>query len=129
MQAVPSYLPTPSHRLHSQATLADGRVERMDVQSILEDVILIGVVIAAGCERCTERAVGRALSQGVPDVLIRRTLRVVAGIRSQKCFGQAVGPEVVAHMEKPLEAGWQALQRTERSTASCGCGESSTAVR
>lgn len=101
----------------------------MDVQSTLDDMILIGVVIAAGCERCAERAVDRASSHGVPDVLIRRTLRVVAGIRSEECFGQAVGPEVVARMEKPLDAGWKVLQQSAPSRERPGCCESPAAVR
>jgi hypothetical protein len=75
----------------------------------LEDLVPIAVVIAAGCERCAERMVRRALQQGSPRRLVERTLGIVAHVRSTDCFVAAVGPEVVARMDKPLEAGRRAL--------------------
>jgi hypothetical protein len=82
----------------------------------LEDVISIAVVIAAGCERCAERMVERALSQGTPGHLVKRTLGIVARVRSTECFAQAVGPEVIARMAKPLQAGRRALRESGLST-------------
>ena len=75
----------------------------------LEDVIPIAVVIAAGCESCTQSMVERALNQGTPAQIVRRTLGIVARLRSTGCFVQAVGPEVIARMEKPLQAGRRTL--------------------
>jgi alkylhydroperoxidase/carboxymuconolactone decarboxylase family protein YurZ len=75
----------------------------------LEDLIPIAVVIAAGCESCAEKMVHRAIDQGSPKPLIGRTLRIVARLRSLDCLAQAVGPEVIARMDKPLQAGEKAL--------------------
>jgi hypothetical protein len=87
----------------------------------LEDVIPIAVVIAAGCESCTESMVERALNQGTPAQLVRRTLGIVARLRSTDCFVQAVGPEVIARMEKPLQAGRRALLGSGLSTREPTC--------
>jgi hypothetical protein len=87
----------------------------------LEDLIPIAVVIAAGCEPCAERMVERALSQGTPGHLVRRTLGIVARARSTECFVQAVGPEVIARMEKPLQAGRRALREAGLSTKERKC--------
>ncbi len=76
----------------------------------LEDVIPIAVVIAAGCERCAERMVSAALARGAPKLYIERTLRIVAHLRSRDCFAQAVGPEVIARMARPLAAGKKRLR-------------------
>ncbi|MBZ5589741.1 MAG: hypothetical protein LAO05_14380 [Acidobacteriia bacterium] len=87
----------------------------------LEDVIPIAVVIAAGCERCAERMVERALSQGTPGHLVRLTLAIVARVRSTGCFVRAVGPEVIARMEKPLQAGSKTLRESGLSTEERPC--------
>ena len=86
----------------------------------LQALIPIAVVIAAGCESCATSMVERALSQGTPKHLIRRTLATVAYVRSRGCFAQAVGPDVVARMEKPLEAGTRALGGPRNSTQKTG---------
>jgi hypothetical protein len=88
----------------------------------LQTLIPIAVVIAAGCESCATSMVERALSQGTPEPLIRRTLATVAYVRSRVCFAQAVGPDVVARMGKPLEAGTRALRGSRRSTQRAGGG-------
>ncbi len=75
----------------------------------LEDLIPIAVAIAAGCERCAETLVNRALERGGGKPLVGRTLAIVAAVRSRSCFAQAVGPEVIARMDGPLEAGKKAL--------------------
>lgn len=82
----------------------------------LEDLIPIAVVIAAGCESCAERMVRRALEQGSPKSLIERTLGIVAHLRSLDCLAQAVGPEVIARMEKPLQAGRRTLRGVNLAT-------------
>jgi len=82
----------------------------------LEDLIPIAVVIAAGCESCAERMVRRALQQGSPMSLIERTLGIVAHLRSLDCLTQAVGPEVITRMEKPLQAGRKTLRGADLST-------------
>lgn len=87
----------------------------------LEDVIPIAVVIAAGCEHCAESMVERALSEGTPPELVRRTLGIVARVRSTECFVQAVGPEVIARMEKPLHAGRRALREVGLSPKERKC--------
>jgi alkylhydroperoxidase/carboxymuconolactone decarboxylase family protein YurZ len=87
----------------------------------LEDVIPIAVVIAAGCERCAESMVKRALSQGTPEELVRRTLGIMARVHSTECFVQAVGPEIIARMEKPLQAGRKALWESGLSTEERTC--------
>jgi hypothetical protein len=76
----------------------------------LEDVIPIAVVIAAGCESCAQSMVKRALRQGAPGQLVRQTLAIVARVRSADCFVEAVGPDVIARMEKSLQAGRNALR-------------------
>jgi hypothetical protein len=87
----------------------------------LEDVIPIAVVIAAGCESCTESMVERALNQGTPAQLVRRTLGIVARLRSTDCFMKAVGPEVIARMEKPLQAGRRTLLESGLSAKEPTC--------
>ncbi len=87
----------------------------------LEDVISIAVVIAAGCERCAESMVKRALSQGTPEELVRRTLGIVARVRSIECFVQAVGPEIIARMEKSLQTGRKTLRESGLSTEERTC--------
>jgi hypothetical protein len=87
----------------------------------LEDLIPIAVVIAGGCEPCAERMVLRALRQGSPRRQIERTLGIVAHLRSQGCFAQAVDAEVIARMEKPLQAGRKALREAQPSLEDPPC--------
>lgn len=90
----------------------------------LGDLITIAVVIAAGCERCTENAVQRALLMGCEKSLIDRTLGIVARLRSVDCLVRAVGPEVIARMERPLQAGKKVLQdHSTENHEGCGCAD------
>jgi len=91
-----------------QADCGCGSSERATPR--LEDLIPIAVVIAAGCEGCAERMVQRALGRGSTRPPIQQTLGIVAHLRSRDCFVQAVGAEVIAQMERPLEAGMKALR-------------------
>jgi hypothetical protein len=77
----------------------------------LEEVIPIAVVVAAGCERCAETMVQRALLHGSTRALIARTLAIVGRVCSAGCFRQAVGPEVVARMEASLQSAQKAALR------------------
>ena len=79
-------------------------------ESNLEDLILLATVIAAGCESCAENAVARALEHGSASRHIQKALQIIAKIQKLDCFGKAVGPEVVARMERPLAAGRRTLR-------------------
>jgi hypothetical protein len=76
----------------------------------LEDVVLIATVIAAGCEPCAEKAVARALEHDFSHRHIQRTLDIIAKIQKLDCFTQALGPDVVARMNRPLAAGRRTLR-------------------
>jgi hypothetical protein len=77
----------------------------------LQNLIPIAMVIVGGCESCAEKMVERALLEGSTFQEIDKTLRIVAGMQKLGCFAGAVGPEVTARMEKPLEAGRRTLQK------------------
>ncbi len=81
----------------------------------LQDLIPIAMVIVGGCEPCAENMVKRALKQGSSWQDIDKTLRIVAGLQALDCFAKAVGPEVIARMEKPLAAGRRTLDNAPRS--------------
>ena len=87
----------------------------------LEDLIPVAVVIGAGCERCAEGTVEQALRRGSAKRLIERTLGIVAHLRSQDCFVEAVGPDVIPRMEKALEAGKKALREADPPTKDREC--------
>jgi len=76
----------------------------------LADLIPIAMVIAAGCEDCAERMVGRALQQGCRRSAIEQTLGIVTYLSSRDCFAQAVGPEAVGRMAGPLRAAKRAVR-------------------
>ncbi len=80
-------------------------------ESRLQDLIPIAMVIVGGCEPCAESMVNRALKQGSSWQDIDKTLRIVAGTQALECFARAVGPEVIARMEKPLAAGRRTLEK------------------
>ncbi len=75
----------------------------------LQDLIPIVMVIVGGCEPCAENMVKRALQQGSSWHEIDKTLQIVASMQKLDCFAKAVGPEVIARMEKPLVAGHRTL--------------------
>ncbi len=80
-------------------------------EPILQNLIPIAVVIAAGCEKCAEKAVTRALNEGSSPQDIEKTLAIVACLVEGGCLAAAVGPEIVARMRKPLAAGRRTLER------------------
>jgi hypothetical protein len=75
----------------------------------LEDLIPIALVVAAGCESCAENAVARAVEHGSPWRHIQKALQVIAKMQKLDCFAKAVGPDVIARMERPLAAGRRTL--------------------
>ena len=77
----------------------------------LQDLIPIVMVIVGGCEPCAESTIKRALQQGSSWEDIDKTLQIVANMQRLDCFAKAVGPDVVARMEKPLAAGRRTLQQ------------------
>jgi hypothetical protein len=79
----------------------------------LQDLIPIVMVIVGGCEPCAENMVNRALQQGSSWHDIDRTLQIVAGMQKLDCFAKAVGPGVIARMEKPLAAARRTLQEAK----------------
>lgn len=83
--------------------------ERTEVS--LQDLLPIAMVIVGGCEICAEKMVERAIHEGNSFQDIDKTLRIVAGMQKLGCFANAVGPEVVSRMDKPLAAGWRTLEK------------------
>ncbi len=75
----------------------------------LQDLIPIAVVIVGGCESCAEKMVERALHEGSSWEDIDRTLRILAGMQKLDCLVKAIGPEVIARMDKPLAAAQRTL--------------------
>jgi AhpD family alkylhydroperoxidase len=70
----------------------------------LQDLIPIAVVIAAGCQSCAEKMVNRALEMGSSREHIQKTIQIVAHLQKLDCLVEAIGPEGIARMEKPLAA-------------------------
>ena len=83
-------------------------------ESRLQDLIRIAMVIVGGCEPCAESMVNRALRQGSSWQEVDKALRIIAGTQALDCFAKAVGPDVIARMEKPLVAGRRALENAIR---------------
>jgi hypothetical protein len=82
----------------------------------LQDLLPIAMVIAGGCESCAEKMVERALHEGSSFQDVDKTLRIIAGMQKLGCFANAVGPEVVSRMDKPLEAGRRTLEKALHSS-------------
>ncbi len=90
----------------------------------LQNVIPIAVVVVGGCEPCAEKMVTQALAQGSSWEDIDETLRILADMQKRQCVIQALGPETIARMEKPLVAGRKTLEQSkpaEAVAATCGC--------
>ncbi len=90
----------------------------------LQNLIPIAVVVVGGCEPCTEKMVKQALAQGSSWQDVDETLRILADMQKRQCVSQALGPETIARMEKPLAAGRWTLDRAkpaEDATSDCGC--------
>ncbi len=107
----------PNEETEASATPGVARPSRSVTEGRLQDLIPIAMVIVGGCEPCAENVVNRALQQGSSWQDIDKTLRIIASMQRLDCFAKAVGPDVVARMDKPLAAGRRALQEaTSAST-------------
>jgi carboxymuconolactone decarboxylase family protein len=93
------------------AATSESESSRHLSEARLQDLIPIAMVIVGGCEPCAESMVNRALKQGSSWQDIDKTLRIVAGTQALECFAKAVGPDVIARMEKPLAAGRRTLEK------------------
>ena len=92
----------------------------------LQNLIPIAVVVVGGCEPCAEKMVTQALAQGSSWQDVDETLRMLADMQKRQCVIQALGPETVARMEKPLAAGRRTLEEAKLEnavTVGCGCSE------
>ena len=88
---------------------------------VLEDLVPLAAVIGAGCEPCAERMVARALEREDAKPFVARTLAILAGVSTGKCFAEAVGPETMERMKRALRAGRNALDRSGAARTTC-CG-------
>jgi len=95
----------------SIASEFDTRSPEVRSEAKLQDLIPIAMVIVGGCETCAEKMVTRALEVGASWQDVDKTLRIVAGTQRLDCFARAVGPEIVARMDKPLAAGRKTLEQ------------------
>ncbi len=97
-------------------------MENIRSKGMLANLVPIAVVVVGGCEPCAEKMVKQALAQGSSWQEIDETLGILADMQKRDCVKQALGPEVVARMEKPLAAGRRTLQQArEAEAAACGC--------
>jgi len=90
----------------------------------LQNLIPIAVVVVGGCEPCAEKMVTQALAQGSSWQDVDETLRILADMQKKQCVIQALGPETITRMEKPLAAGRKTLDLAkpeEALTVGCGC--------
>ncbi len=87
----------------------------------LQNLIPIAVVVVGGCEPCAEKMVTQALVHGSSWQDVDETLRILADMQKRQCVIQALGPETIARMEKPLAAGRRTLDRAKPKSAELGC--------
>ena len=98
-------------------------MQGLRAKGTLQNLIPLAVVIVGGCEPCAERLVTQALAQGSSWQEVDETLRILADMQKRQCVLQALGPETVARMEKPLAAGRRTLDSAKPAeTAAAGCG-------
>lgn len=98
----------------------------------LENLVPIAVVVVGGCEPCAEKMVKQALAQGSSWEEIDQTLRILADMQKRECVAKALGPDVIARMEKPLAAGRRTLQEARAADgcgAACGCSATVSPAR
>ncbi len=90
----------------------------------LQNLIPIAVVVVGGCEPCAKKMVTQALAHGSSWQDVDETLRILAEMQKQQCVIDALGPETIARMEKPLAAGRRTLDQAKPENAvpsGCGC--------
>ncbi len=99
-------------------------MQRTRSKGSLQNLIPIAVVVVGGCEPCAEKMVAQALAQGSSWQEVDETLRILADMQKRQCVIQALGPETIARMEKPLAAGRRTLDKAKQENAEhagCGC--------
>ncbi len=94
-------------------------MENIRSKGNLQNLVPIAVVIVGGCEPCAEKMVKQALAQGSAPQDVETTLQILADMQKRQCVVQALGADMVARMEKPLAAGWRALQGAMSSVGKC----------
>jgi Carboxymuconolactone decarboxylase family len=90
----------------------------------LQNLIPIAVVVVGGCEPCAEKMVKQALAQGSSWEDVDETLRILADMQKRQCVIQALGPDTISRIERPLAAGRRTLDSAKPSEAvavGCGC--------
>lgn len=97
--------------LQSHAKMEEKQAPEDKPEVKLQDLLPIAMAIVGGCETCAEKMVERAIHEGSSFQDIDKTLRIVAGMQKLGCFANAVGPEVVSRMDKPLVAGRRSLEK------------------
>lgn len=100
-----------------KADFAEAHMENVRSKGNLANLIPIAVVVVGGCEPCAEKMVKQAVAQGSSPQEIDETLRILADMQKRNCVKQALGPEVVARMDKPLAAGRKALEQAMAAEA------------
>jgi hypothetical protein len=65
--------------------------------------------------------VEEALRHGTPTRLIARTLAIVTRLHSAECLADAVGAEIVARMDQPLEAARRTLREHAPAAVEPSC--------
>jgi hypothetical protein len=90
-------------------------------QPILQDLIPIAVVIAAGCEPCAEKMVCRALKEGSSQRQVLKAIAIVESVLSLECFQAAISQDVRERMVKPLaRARLTAEEKPAEATGEAG---------
>jgi hypothetical protein len=77
----------------------------------IENLIPMSMLIALGCDTCTEKAVQYALSQGSSPGDVDAALRTIAVVQKLDCFNHQFGGDAAARLEKPLAAARKALEQ------------------
>jgi hypothetical protein len=101
-----------------------GNMKGIRSKGDLQNLIPIAVVVVGGCEPCAEKMVTQALAQGSSWQDVDETLRILADMQKRQCVTQALGPDTIAGMEKPLAAGRRTLDQAKPESAvhaGCGC--------
>lgn len=101
----------------------DGDMQEFRSKGNLQNLIPIAVVIVGGCEPCAEKMVTQALAQGSSWQDVDETVRILTDMQKRQCVIQALGPDTIDRMEKPLAAGRRTLDSAKPvETVAIGCG-------
>ncbi|HTP26163.1 MAG TPA: carboxymuconolactone decarboxylase family protein [Anaeromyxobacteraceae bacterium] len=90
-------------------------------QPILQGLLPIAVVIAAGCESCAEGMVRHALKEGSSRRQVLKAIGIVEHLHGLECFKAAVSEDIRERMVKPLARARKTVEE-EPSEATEGAG-------